>query len=924
MSERHYHIDSPDCPQCELDAFVRNHFFTGKMMGVGEFTTESLYHAEKMRHHNLRLHGWGVVCGLKVSQHPSVDCRNRYLVVDPGSALDCCGREILVTQQEYVDIGGHPGVLQAAADEFLHTLEIAVCFKDCPTEDVPVLYDECGCDDTQCAPNRILESFEFEVRLDPPLSPELGSGRAVGAIVATDLHGVTGMMSASAAGKVAIVDPQAPSSVYLLDPDHRSLVTVALPAEARALAMATTGAHFFVVTNPVAGVETEVHVYDAASGDEVNTVAPGGVRVLPGTSAASTLDMATTAAAGGALLVLDRTAGTVFRWPADALHGIKDSDDGAPLSFPGAAAQLTATEDGSVVYAIDNGPSVRGIDAASGNPQSPAGLPASARPSALATLTLGGEAMLAVASAVERRVYLLNRSTNTLTATVELAHAPGFLAATGTAADPWLTVYQQEAGHAFLQSISVAALVAGAPAFVSNPRAVGAGPRHVVLLYEFGQAGLLDLSALAAGDCSDHLWKQLEGCPSCDPPECVVLATLSNYRPSMQMLDMPARADDLAVGIARISNRRGRRMLASTLTLQAWLECLQLKGGVPGPAGAPGTPGQNGTNGLPGQNGKDGLGLNANLPKIIDIAWTHGGALDLRDFFSLHLNSRSPDKVRDRVKNGVEVPPFTIYFNKEMFGIDRQTFCLGLNSPGYYGGAGNARFTGLYNLLNHRYYGDIITTLGPLPTPNTNEAAAFAATFMPHANSFSDPLALMMLIYAFFGRLIGNDHPTDWPTLEVYLKGQFVFAGANPGHFKEEGVLDADNIGGRVGLNVNRAGPIQGGNNPSGNLTQGGTFESWLSLLFDPNKDTYMPGADGLSASFPFMPTGLAPNARPVVVAYASAEAMAAVPNVSAALARKIVEEREQQPFAGLKDFRTRLDLSDAMFKKLKNNLIIF
>src|SRR2546430_10941131 len=95
---------SGTCPQCEFEAFVRNHFFTGKMMGVGEFATETLYHTEKMRHHNVRLHGFGVVCGLKVKQHPSLECRKRYVVVEPGSALDCCGHEILVPDEEIVEV----------------------------------------------------------------------------------------------------------------------------------------------------------------------------------------------------------------------------------------------------------------------------------------------------------------------------------------------------------------------------------------------------------------------------------------------------------------------------------------------------------------------------------------------------------------------------------------------------------------------------------------------------------------------------------------------------------------------------------------------------------------------------------------------------------------------------------------------------
>src|SRR3954469_17891714 len=90
------------CPVCEFEPFIRNNYFTGKMMGAAEFLAETQYHAEKLRHHHVRLHGWGVVCGLKVTQHPSPECRSRYVLVEPGSAIDCCGHEILVPDLEYV------------------------------------------------------------------------------------------------------------------------------------------------------------------------------------------------------------------------------------------------------------------------------------------------------------------------------------------------------------------------------------------------------------------------------------------------------------------------------------------------------------------------------------------------------------------------------------------------------------------------------------------------------------------------------------------------------------------------------------------------------------------------------------------------------------------------------------------------------
>ena len=56
------HPDSPhsqsdgSCAQCNFEAFVRNHFYTGKMMGTAEFMAETHYHSERMRHHLSLIH----------------------------------------------------------------------------------------------------------------------------------------------------------------------------------------------------------------------------------------------------------------------------------------------------------------------------------------------------------------------------------------------------------------------------------------------------------------------------------------------------------------------------------------------------------------------------------------------------------------------------------------------------------------------------------------------------------------------------------------------------------------------------------------------------------------------------------------------------------------------------------------------------
>src|SRR5260370_5065707 len=153
---------STSCPECEIGPFTRNHYFTGKLLVERDFRQEQAYYKDKLRLHEQRLHGDGVVCGLKVKQHENPACRDRFVCIEPGLAIDCCGHDILVAEQDCVDLTQIESVktLLAQKDGKPHTLQICIHYKECPSEPIPVLYDDCGCDDTHCAPTRILDSSE--------------------------------------------------------------------------------------------------------------------------------------------------------------------------------------------------------------------------------------------------------------------------------------------------------------------------------------------------------------------------------------------------------------------------------------------------------------------------------------------------------------------------------------------------------------------------------------------------------------------------------------------------------------------------------------------------------------------------------------------------------------------------------------------
>lgn len=170
MSMSHQHGPACSCDDCCARPLTRNHYFTGKLLVERDFTDEQFYFREKIRLHHQRLHGTGVVCGLDIRQYPNAACQNQLVILEPGSAIDCCGHDILVAEKDTYDFtkASEVAALIKNGDTLTHSLDFMLSWRECPTEEIPVLYDECGCDDTQCAPNRILESFALEVLVDRP------------------------------------------------------------------------------------------------------------------------------------------------------------------------------------------------------------------------------------------------------------------------------------------------------------------------------------------------------------------------------------------------------------------------------------------------------------------------------------------------------------------------------------------------------------------------------------------------------------------------------------------------------------------------------------------------------------------------------------------------------------------------------------
>ena len=91
---------------CTVEPLAHPKYSFGMLLEARSLVLEHRYHAMRMNTHNIRLHDFGTVCGLRVDKHPSPQCVNTCAILRPGLGLDCCGREIVVPEDLFVPLSG--------------------------------------------------------------------------------------------------------------------------------------------------------------------------------------------------------------------------------------------------------------------------------------------------------------------------------------------------------------------------------------------------------------------------------------------------------------------------------------------------------------------------------------------------------------------------------------------------------------------------------------------------------------------------------------------------------------------------------------------------------------------------------------------------------------------------------------------------
>jgi hypothetical protein len=151
----------------------------GMVLGVDDLIQEFTYLSGRDQWLARDVIGYGTVCGLRVSQGVDAD-KGPFVQVEPGVALSPRGQLIQVRapQCAYLDhwlqSPRHQPDVEARLARFPGlsgeslTLFVVLCYRECPTDEVPIPGEPCRTEDEALAPSRLTDDFRLELRFHPP------------------------------------------------------------------------------------------------------------------------------------------------------------------------------------------------------------------------------------------------------------------------------------------------------------------------------------------------------------------------------------------------------------------------------------------------------------------------------------------------------------------------------------------------------------------------------------------------------------------------------------------------------------------------------------------------------------------------------------------------------------------------------------
>lgn len=145
----------------------------GMILGVEDFTQEFAYLSGRDQWQARALHGYGTVCGLRVTARPA-GSDGWEVLVESGAALSPRGQVIRVPAAQCAKLNPW---LTAHRDEVLQRvgsppdmahLYVTLCFRECPVDLVPIPGEPCRSEDDARAPSRLKDDYQLDLRWDAP------------------------------------------------------------------------------------------------------------------------------------------------------------------------------------------------------------------------------------------------------------------------------------------------------------------------------------------------------------------------------------------------------------------------------------------------------------------------------------------------------------------------------------------------------------------------------------------------------------------------------------------------------------------------------------------------------------------------------------------------------------------------------------
>lgn len=154
------------------DPFKHVNYTLGMVLGVDDLSQDFVFHDSRLRWVTRDFLGYGTLCGLRVTaENPGSE--GWQVMVAPGSAANPRGELIRVPATQCARLNRW---LTAHRDEVLEragslpaiTLYVVLCYRQCPVDLVPIPGEPCRSEDDSFAPSRIQDSFQLDLRWEPP------------------------------------------------------------------------------------------------------------------------------------------------------------------------------------------------------------------------------------------------------------------------------------------------------------------------------------------------------------------------------------------------------------------------------------------------------------------------------------------------------------------------------------------------------------------------------------------------------------------------------------------------------------------------------------------------------------------------------------------------------------------------------------